>query len=85
MGKGDKSAGRPMYLFPFQLTRFARICVCVCVVCVFVCVVCICECGGVFCVRRVVGVVRLCGLCVWFVCVCGVCVGVVCVVVSVRV
>ena len=35
--------------------------------------------------RRVVGVVRLCGLCVWFVCVCGVCVGVVCVVVSVRV
>ena len=25
--------------------------------CVFVCVVCVCECGGVFCVRRVVGVV----------------------------
>ena len=60
-------------------------CVCVCVVCVFVCVVCICECGGVFCVRRVVGVVRLCGLCVWFLCVCGVCVGLVCVGVSVRV
>ena len=35
--------------------------------------------------RCVVGVVRLCGLCVWFVCVCGVCVGVVCVGVSVCV
>ena len=40
-----------------------------CVVVVFVCVVCV---GGVVCVWFVVGVVRLCGLCVWYLCVCGV-------------
>ena len=39
---------------------------------------CVCEFGGVVCVRFVVGVVLLCGLCVWFGCVCVVCVVVVC-------
>ena len=32
MGKGYKSAMSTMYLFSFQLTRFARMGVCVCVI-----------------------------------------------------
>jgi len=36
MGKGNKSAVSTMYLFPFQLTRFSRMGLCV--LCVYCCV-----------------------------------------------
>ena len=52
-----------------------RVCgVSVCVWWVCLCVVFVFECGGVVCVWFVVGVVRLCGLFVWFVCVLCMCV-----------
>ena len=50
-----------------------------------VCGVGVCECGGIVCVWCVLGVVCLCGLCLWFGCVCGVCVWGWCVCVIVRV